>query len=127
MEVYMAVFCPNCGSSHIKERNRAKKVLSAVGGIAGASAGIRNVWFYGKTGMRIGLIAGPAGGTAGTIIGSVLGALVSGSVGCGLGSVVGKKIDNNILNNYKCLDCKCTFSKTDEHAEVDALESYQYQ
>jgi hypothetical protein len=119
----MEIQCPQCGSSHIQERNHAQKTLGSIGLIAGAGIGVRSVLLGSQLGMKLGMMAGPPGGVLGTFIGAIFGALISGNAGCKLGAEVGKEIDHRILNNLVCFDCDCTFciSESLSKAEVIAL------
>jgi hypothetical protein len=62
-------------------------------------------------GTMVGRFFGPPGillgGTAGLVIAGISGAMIGGSTGARLGTM----LDNNILNNYRCLNCKKSFSE----------------
>lgn len=99
--------CPHCQSHRIVTRNHARKVCSTLGTFAGAGMAVRSV----RLGSTIGRLFGPpgivAGGMAGIIFAGLSGAILGNSTGSKLGSM----LDDSILNNYRCLSCKRTFSK----------------
>lgn len=102
----MTIICPNCRSSRVGVRNYGRSTCGTLGSLAGAHLAMQGI----RVGTTVGRFFGPPGivigGTAGLIIAGISGAMLGGSTGTQLGSM----IDDKILNNYKCLDCKHTFS-----------------
>lgn len=99
--------CPHCNSNRIVPRNHGRKACSTLGTFAGAHLAVRSI----RMGTMVGRFFGPPGillgGTAGLVIAGISGAMIGGSTGARLGTM----LDNNILNNYRCLNCKKSFSE----------------
>lgn len=106
--------CPQCRSSRVKPRYRARKVGSAIGTLAGAAAGTARIAGAAKLGAEfgatLGFVAGPGGASIGAIAGAVLGSMVGAAAGCAVGAALGNAIDANVLDNHRCLACGCGFS-----------------
>lgn len=105
-----SITCPTCGSSHITQRNWAKKFFGAIGTAAGATGGFAGTIRGAQLGITMTAPAGPIGATAGGIAGAVLGGIAGSALGCELGSAVGKKIDQHMLDNWVCESCGNSFS-----------------
>ena len=100
----MYLQCPKCQSSQIGSINQGRKVAASIGSVAGGAEGaikamqtIRQL-VPANAPISTMILAGCVGAVAGGIIGSKLGEFV----------------DDNILDNYQCLRCGYTFSKTRE-------------
>lgn len=115
----MAHICPKCRSDRIKLKNYAKRTGSTIGTAAGVAAGAAGMLSGAEIGATSGSLAGPAGIFIGGIAGAILGALLGGSAGCTIGAKFGAVIDENILDNYHCLACGHTFSKTSEPSDSE--------
>ena len=98
--------CPLCASVRITSLNTGRKAGGAIGTLAGAAIGLPRVMTGAATGSRVGasfgLLAGPAGIATGSLIG--------GASGCITGTALGELLDQNVLDNYRCLDCRHSFS-----------------
>lgn len=116
----MLLTCPECHSSNIKAKNRAKKAGSAIGTVAGTAAGATGILSGTELGATAGLFAGPAGVVVGGIADAVLGALFGGAIGCKLAGNLGEVIDKNILDNYCCMSCDHNFT-------VPSFESHDFE
>lgn len=106
--------CPRCASVRITSLNTGRKAGGAIGTLAGAAIGLPRVMTAAATGSRVGasfgLLAGPAGIATGSIAGGIIGALIGGASGCITGTALGELLDQNVLDNYRCLDCRHSFS-----------------
>lgn len=96
--------CPKCHSLHVESRNRARKLGSAIGAVAGATSAMLAAAAKART--AVGLVSSPFAITFGGIATAIIPALISGTTGVKLGEV----IDEKILNNYLCHSCGHTFS-----------------
>ena len=104
--------CPQCHSSLVDARHRARRTGGAIGAAAGTTSGIAFALSGAETGASVGILAGPAGAVCGAIAGAVIAGLIGGAAGCATGSVFGEIVDEKVLNNFRCHACGHTFSRT---------------
>ena len=106
------ICCPKCASEQIAAKNRARKLASTIGTVAGAASAAAACMPSAEIGATVGLLSGgPIGAAIGGIAGAVVGALIGGAAGCIAGAAVGEVIDDNVLDNFHCLSCDYIFSK----------------
>jgi hypothetical protein len=102
--------CPSCDSIRTEQRHVARRICSAFGAAAGAMSGAASVLSGAETGAAIGTLGGPVGTVCGSIAGAVLAGLVAGAAGCATGAALGEALDHKVLNNWRCLACRRTFT-----------------
>ncbi|MGU7776306.1 hypothetical protein ACV229_39905 [Burkholderia sp. MR1-5-21] len=102
--------CPQCQSLHTEPRHIARRVGGAVGAAAGATSAIAIALSGAEAGAMAGLIAGPIGSACGGVAGAILAGLIAGAAGCATGAAFGEAVDQKILDNWRCLACRHTFS-----------------
>ncbi len=115
--------CPHCQSNRIVTRNHARKTCSTLGTLAGASMAVRSV----KLGTTIGRFFGPPGIVAGGMAGMVFAGLSGAILGNSTGSKLGTMLDDSVLNNYRCLSCKRTFSKPSDTYEGECFSHDEFE
>jgi DNA-directed RNA polymerase subunit RPC12/RpoP len=108
----MSMNCPLCRSTRIVAKNHYKKAGGALGTVAGATVGVTGVLGGAEAGATAGLIFGPVGAAVGGIAGAVIGGILGGTAGCIAGSTFGEVVDANVKDNYQCVACGHTFSKS---------------
>jgi len=102
--------CPNCNSSRIITRNRARKAAGLIGTVGGCVGGATGSLSGIEIGMTVGIVAGPPGMVFGGVLGALFGAVVGGTAGGLSGARLGELVDRRILDNYRCLACGHCFS-----------------
>ncbi|WP_441459831.1 hypothetical protein [Burkholderia thailandensis] len=102
--------CPNCQSSRVDTRNRARKAGSAIGSILGATGGIAVALAGAEAGAVAGVVAGPTGSVFGSLAGAVIATLFGSAAGSTIGSAVGSVIDSKARHRYQCRACGQAFS-----------------
>jgi hypothetical protein len=102
--------CPSCSSLRTEQRHIARRVCSAVGAAAGATSGAVAVLSGAETGAAFGALGGPIGAMCGGVAGAVLAGLAAGAAGCATGAAFGEALDHKVLNNWRCLACRRTFT-----------------
>lgn len=95
------ILCPCCQSAHVKCRNIGRKAGSALGVLFGAAGVISSL--SAMTGV-------PGGVILGHVAQVLMRAMVGGASGCAVGAALGEVVDENILENYRCLRCRHSFS-----------------
>lgn len=100
--------CPKCYSLHVETRNRARKLVGAIGALAGSTSTM--LMAVAKARATSGLAGGPIGIAIGGIASTVISALLSGAASGTTGIKLGEVIDEKILNNYLCHGCGHTFN-----------------
>ncbi len=105
----MNIQCPNCRSSRVMTRNRAKKAVGLIGTVGGTVGGATSSLSGGGIGMTVGIVAGPPGMLAGGFLGMLIGAMLGGTTGGIAGVKLGEIVDERILDNYRCLNCDYVF------------------
>ena len=102
--------CPRCGSRQLAPRRVARRFLSVVGALAGATDSGMRSWRAAQVGAALGSRAGASGLALGAVAGAVLGALAGGTSGCAVGTHLGDAIDARLLRDLHCHDCGHLFS-----------------
>lgn len=110
--------CPNCNSTRVTTRNRARKTVGLIGTVGGTLGGASGGLSGFEIGTVVGIVAGPPGMVVGGVLGALFGALVAGTAGGLSGAQLGELIDRRILDNYRCLACGHTFSFTSSSAAL---------
>lgn len=95
------LLCPCCQSAQVECRNIGRKAGSALGVLFGAAGVVSS----------LSTMAGVPGGAILAHVAQVLmRAMVGGASGCAVGAALGEVVDENILENYRCLSCRHSFS-----------------
>lgn len=97
------LICPQCESSRVVCRDRAKKVGSALGALTGVAWGA----VCAMRGVRVGAPVGTGMGSTGSLLSSMVGAALTGLAS---GATIGQAVDANLLDSHACLACGCTFT-----------------
>ena len=108
----MNIVCPNCKSTRVTTRNRARKTAGLIGAVGGCVGGATGSLSGIEIGMTVGIVAGPPGMLFGGVLGALFGAVVGGTAGGLSGARLGELVDRRILDNYRCLACGHCFSLT---------------
>jgi len=103
--------CPQCGSSNIVTYDFAKKICGAVGAFLGTVLSLSAAIAMSRrspipTPSHPVVLTGQAGEFLRLV---VFGA----ATGYTAGLKLGQAIDENLIENFECMTCGCTFSKTD--------------
>ena len=106
----MSIQCPKCGSSLITTRDLGRRTCGAVGTVAGGMTGVSSVLASARTGMAIGVVAGPTGSLVGCLAGALIGGLVGAATVGVAGAKLGEVLDQRVLDNHECMHCEHVFS-----------------
>lgn len=109
----MTLRCPRCESWQVAERRLARRIVGALGTLAGAVGSILSSLGGVEAGMAVGALAGPGGAVVGMACGAVLAALTGGATGCILGTRLGQAIDDHLLDAHACLSCGHRFGQSE--------------
>lgn len=104
--------CPQCESSRVVCRDRAKKVGSALGALTGTAWGAVRA----MRGVRLGGPEDTGKGPTGSLLSSMVGAALTGLAG---GATIGQAVDANLLDNHACIACGWTFTSASAHTVVE--------
>lgn len=107
----MIIKCPKCSSENVDKKNYATKGLAAIGGLAaGLAVGAKAFDAVSDdSGTDGSLLTASRFVITGGVIGAAIGAAVGGVTA---GAMLGSQIDDKIMDNYICLKCDYTFSKS---------------
>ena len=109
----MTLRCPRCESWQIAERRLARRVVGAIGTLAGAVGSVLSSLGGAEVGLAVGALVGPGGAAVGMACGAVLAALTGGATGCVLGTRLGQAIDEHLLDAHACLSCGHRFGQAE--------------
>jgi hypothetical protein len=109
----MTLRCPRCESWRVAERRLARRIVGALGTLAGAVGSVLSSLGGAEAGMAVGALAGPGGAVVGMACGAVLAALTGGATGCILGTRLGQAIDEHLLDAHACLSCGHHFGQSE--------------
>lgn len=111
----MTLYCPRCGNTHVETRNRARRVVAALGALAGGLNKIPTPWrdpvgWLSHVGPSVAMVAVP-GVPLSARARAALYVVAGATAGCAAGAALGALLDANVLKNHRCLVCGHKFSE----------------
>lgn len=104
--------CPQCESSRVVNRDRAKKIGSALGALTEVAWGAVRAMRDGRLDAPVGTGKGPIGSLLASMVGAALTGLAS-------GVTIGQAADAHLLDSHACVACGCTFTSASTHTVVE--------
>ena len=120
----MTLICPRCNTGRIITRDRARKVVGAVGMAAGATTGAAGLFQGAQAGWNAASAISPPSMPYTRIAGALIGGIIGATTGCAIGLSLGELVDDNVLHNYCCLSCRFTFSPNKKRQSTPTTQKF---